>query len=330
MKMEYTPDLASVIITTYQRADYIVKTVNSVFHQDYRPIELIVIDDGSIDNTKECLDIWINSLPVDNLFKLIYHYQNNTGAPAARNFALSISSGEFIQEIGSDDLIHPNKLSIHINALKTHKHCESAWSPLKRFKNDEEKYLFKKFDGTENIEVRKKNENVFEPQFLPSAGLHRRSTFYNSGPWMEPLKRWQDLEYQTRMALSITHYIVVDEPMYFFRQHDGVRINSMYKSASGIEPGFLALKVIENTLNYVGHKDIVTNIEISNFYVTLATLSAENNYFKGIRYAIAGATRNRRDIFFLLRMKVFLIISFLFGGITAYRIGRIYQKIREQ
>ena len=87
------------------------------------------------------------------------------------------------------------------------------------------------------------------------------------------------------MAFFIKEFIQIDVPMYFFRQHDGVRINSQYYDKSGIGPGFLALDAIEKTLNSKGYKDTGVSIEITKFYITLATLSARNNSLSDLRCA---------------------------------------------
>lgn len=108
----FEPGLVSVVIPTYNRADLIKETIYSVLEQTYDKFEIIVVDDGSSDNTKEVVrDI------KDERIK--YFYQENKGLPAAaRNAGLRQSKGEFIAFLDSDDLWKPDKLQKQLNAFK--------------------------------------------------------------------------------------------------------------------------------------------------------------------------------------------------------------------
>ena len=94
----------SVIIPAYNRADLIGETLESVFAQTYRDYEIIVVDDGSTDNTKEVLA----SLAAAG--KLRYTYQENAGLPAARNTGIRLAVGKYVAFLDSDDLFAPDKL----------------------------------------------------------------------------------------------------------------------------------------------------------------------------------------------------------------------------
>ena len=328
MNPDYRRDWATVIITTFQRAKYIVSTVESVYRQSYRPIELIVVDDGSGDDTNNLLNEWWKTKSKNIDFEFIYYYQENTGAPAARNYALTQSTGEFIQEVGSDDLIHPAKLETHIRVLQKHEDCQSAWSPLERFTDSEESQLHDDTDVANRLiqktEIVTQNSNIFVPQFFPSAGLHRRSVFFNAGPWLESLARWQDLEYQSRMAFCINKYVRIDEPLYFFRQHEGERIHSQYNQLQGIESGLESLAVVEKTLEIMANNDPQVKLELSKFYLSLATLAARCSSHTDLCTAVKGALRNRNNIPFRIRMRLFQLVSAYFGGKLAYRLSELY------
>lgn len=93
----------SVIIPTYNRADFISKTLKSVLEQEYSDFEIIVVDDGSTDNTEYV----VKSLECS---KLHYYKTKNQERGAARNFGLSKSKGEYINFFDSDDIMYPNHL----------------------------------------------------------------------------------------------------------------------------------------------------------------------------------------------------------------------------
>jgi glycosyltransferase involved in cell wall biosynthesis len=108
MKTDKHP-LVSVIIPTYNRAHLIGKTLDSVFAQTYQNFEIIVVDDGSTDNTVEVLR------PLAETEKLKYIRQNNQGASLARNRGIKEARGSYIAFLDSDDLFEPAKLELQIN-----------------------------------------------------------------------------------------------------------------------------------------------------------------------------------------------------------------------
>jgi len=95
--------LISVIIPTYNRAHYLPETINSVLLQDNVYTEIIVIDDGSTDNTKDVVDKYED--------KVRYVYQKNSGPSAARNNGIIHANGNLIAFLDSDDIWQPDKLS---------------------------------------------------------------------------------------------------------------------------------------------------------------------------------------------------------------------------
>ncbi len=104
-------DYFSVIIPTYNRANFLKKAIDSVLSQSYEHYEIIVIDDGSVDNTKELIKSYCSQ-------KIIYVRQDNKGVSEARNLGIKISTGTFIAFLDDDDLYHENKLEVCFGYLK--------------------------------------------------------------------------------------------------------------------------------------------------------------------------------------------------------------------
>ena len=104
--------LISIIIPSYNRAEVIGKSIQSVLQQSYSNLEIIVVDDGSSDNTKEVVE----AIQDD---RVKYVYQNNQGACAARNNGFAHAKGEFIALNDSDDVWHTDKLKRQIDLLKS-------------------------------------------------------------------------------------------------------------------------------------------------------------------------------------------------------------------
>ena len=111
--LHLTSPLITVIIPTFNRARYVVTAVESALAQTYTNYEIIVVDDGSTDDTQQVLDRLAG--------QITYLYKANEGtAAAARNFAMRRASGEYIALLDSDDLWLPHKLEAQMAFLQTH------------------------------------------------------------------------------------------------------------------------------------------------------------------------------------------------------------------
>lgn len=103
--------MISVIIPTYNRAVTLKRAMESVLSQDYTDIELLIVDDGSTDNTKEIVDSFSDQ-------RVRYLYQKNSGACRARNYGIEEAKGEFIAFQDSDDEWYQGKLSSQMKFLE--------------------------------------------------------------------------------------------------------------------------------------------------------------------------------------------------------------------
>lgn len=108
-------DLITVIIPTYNRSDSILRTLKSVINQSYRPLDIVIIDDGSQDNTKDILQPYLIE---GNNCSIRYFYQENAGVSAARNYGIKMARGEYISFCDSDDILLPGKIEKQIHHMK--------------------------------------------------------------------------------------------------------------------------------------------------------------------------------------------------------------------
>ena len=113
LENEFQGPLVSVIMSTFNASKYIAQAIESVLGQSYGHFELIIVDDGSTDNTKEIIAGFR-----DNRIK--YFYKENTGASSARNLALHKSHGIFIVILDSDDMMTPDFILRHITEFENH------------------------------------------------------------------------------------------------------------------------------------------------------------------------------------------------------------------
>lgn len=116
-----TAPRVSVVIPTYNRSDLLLRAIDSVLRQTYSDYELIVIDDGSTDDTRQRLEPYME--------RIRYFYQPNRGASAAQNAGISAAQGEWISILASDDVWHPTKLDTQLLALQAVGHeCEACFT----------------------------------------------------------------------------------------------------------------------------------------------------------------------------------------------------------
>jgi glycosyltransferase involved in cell wall biosynthesis len=115
--------LVSVIIPTYNRSGLVKEAVESVLSQTVRDLEIIVVDDGSADDTKAVIE----SIP-DKRVK--YFYKSNGGVSSARNLGLSKANGEYIGFLDSDDLWPKNYLEVMLAKLKSNSQADIVYSPI--------------------------------------------------------------------------------------------------------------------------------------------------------------------------------------------------------
>ncbi len=104
----------SVIIPTHNRAEVIGEAVESVLAQTYRDLEIIVVDDGSTDRTRDALAGYLAS----HGERVRYVWQENAGAPAARNTGMRAATGDYIAFLDSDDIYLPRRLEVGVGALE--------------------------------------------------------------------------------------------------------------------------------------------------------------------------------------------------------------------
>lgn len=118
----------SIIIPVYNGARFLPEAIDSVFAQTYKDYEIIVIDDGSTDNTKEVLEPYFD--------KIKYIYQNNRGVAGAMNAGIRHAHGEYIAFLDQDDIWLPQKLAIQINYMANNPEIGLVYSKAHKIDED--------------------------------------------------------------------------------------------------------------------------------------------------------------------------------------------------
>lgn len=119
------PGLVSVIVPTYNRAYCLTKSIDSALAQTYQNIEVIIIDDGSSDNTRELIENTYAGEP-----RVRYVYQQNGGVAVARNHGIRLSRGEFMALLDSDDIWKPWKTEVQVQVLRELLEVGMTWTNM--------------------------------------------------------------------------------------------------------------------------------------------------------------------------------------------------------
>lgn len=135
----------SIILPTYNRSELIKRAVKSVLKQTYEAWELLIIDDGSNDNTRKICEVFFKN---DNRIK--YYYQNKSGLPAALNKGIKLSKNKIITFLGSDDEYKKRHLELRIDFLTKHTNADMLHGGVKIIGNP---YVKDKNDTTKLIHL---------------------------------------------------------------------------------------------------------------------------------------------------------------------------------
>lgn len=234
------PGLVTTIIPVYNRVAMLQNAVHSVVAQSYRPIEVIIVDNASTDDTpREAA--W---LAQSNPGEVRLAHCTTRGAGAAREVGRRQARGEFIQYLDSDDLLLPEKFSLQVAALRAAPQCAIAYG-ITRFRGRGGKILHEPWKGTGEAV-----EHLFPSMLLDrwwgtSTPLYRRSALEHSGAWLN-LSNEEDWEYDCRLAAQGVKLAYVPELVSEERDHGGDRLSR----GGGKDAAKLAARAQAHTLIY--------------------------------------------------------------------------------
>lgn len=189
--------LVSVLIPCYNAGRWVAQALDSVLAQTWPALEIIVVNDGSTDNSRDVLRAYEprNVKVID---------QDNRGQTAALNRALAAASGAFIQYLDADDLLAPDKIALQMQQLAANPACVSAaaWA---RFRHDPADAVFQPDEMWRDlspVDWLVANWRDGGGMMFPAMWLLPRAIVGAAGPWREELTLCNDTEYFTRVVLA--------------------------------------------------------------------------------------------------------------------------------
>lgn len=239
-------ELASILIPAYNAQKFIIATIKSALAQTWPKKEIIIVDDGSTDNTLQ-----IAKKFESKSVKVIT--QKNRGAPSARNKALSFAQGDYIQWLDNDDLIAPDKISLQLKESMSGKDSRILLSSsFGMFFFRHQKAKFKPNSLWQDLTP----IDYFLIKFTEGAWLHppawlvSRKLTEMAGPWYERRSPDDDGEYFSRVVAASEKIKFVPEAKSYYRVGNFGSL-SQNRSDESLEALFIAISLCINHLRSI-------------------------------------------------------------------------------
>ena len=311
----------SIIVPVYNVEKYISRCLDSLVNQTLNDIEIIVVNDGSIDNSQKVIDGYAKK------YKNVKSYtKENGGQGSARNFGLTKSSGEYVGYVDSDDYVELDMYEKLYNKAKENDSdiviCDNYNVYEKKEKNlDIERIFFD--DNKINAFFGKKAvwNKIYKKNLLLKNKLKFRSKVW-----------YEDLDFTIKAIISAKNIDYVRQPLYNYLIREGSTMNN-----SNVKRNLEILDAFDEILkykNYKNYNDIIEFLAIDHIYISAIVriikanankklkndtinelLSYMNNNFpnfKDNKY-INTLTRNRKIIYNLINLRMYNIIKLIFN-----------------
>lgn len=216
----------SVVIPVYNNSEYIARTIESVLAQTHKPDEIIVVDDGSTDETRQKVTRYEP--------KVKYIYQTNAGASAARNTGIKTSSGEWIAFLDGDDEWLPEYLQKQLALLE--RNPQLVWTTanyLRCFCNEDRKVDADEAHKADILGGKEYFDSYFEAYLNKTRGwtgtmIIKRDVFEETGFFREGQIRFNDEDMWWRIAYRFSQIGYIAEPLAIYHMHVPDSITKKY------------------------------------------------------------------------------------------------------
>ncbi len=216
--MSQTKPKITVLIPTFNREKYLPQCLDSIFIQTLLPHQVIVINDGSTDNTQNAIKPFLN--------KIDYTEINNQGRPGAINCGIAMATGDYLW-IFDDDVALPNALERFVAPLEKHPEYDFSFSTFLYTETNEKDCSIGEITSEFTIptlETRGPLIPLLEANYLCGAGLFARKSCYDQvGNFNTALLRAQDYEMAIRLTRAFNGIQIQGGPTFYYRQHQDLR-----------------------------------------------------------------------------------------------------------
>lgn len=224
--------LVSIVVPIYNVDRYLEDCLRSLSRQTHKNLEIILVDDGSTDKSKDICKDWVNK---DTRF--YYFYQHNQGPGSARNRGIALTTGEYITFVDSDDWVSDDYIKQLLGAMNDRKD-DIVRGTIQKVDQKTHKYLEKiyaKYNDKLNV------LHYIAPHI--AGNLYKRELFEHNQIQM-PLGYYEDMATYPILALIAQKISYVEFPIYFYRCNTGKSIMSNMNNIKGYPEAFLYMIAI--------------------------------------------------------------------------------------
>ncbi len=211
----------SVIIPVYNSSTYLRKCLDSVVNQTLKDIEIIVINDGSTDDSKNMIEEYLCKYK-----NIIFIDQENKGIGKTRNIGIKKATGEYITFVDSDDYIKENMLEEYYKYAKKHNFDLVIGSYIKKINNKEIIFENNKFK-TGNVKTTP--QILYLIEYGPWAKLYKREMLINNNIYFDEKRKYEDMPFVSKALLKSKLIGQITEPYYYYIIHNNSETTTMDK-----------------------------------------------------------------------------------------------------
>lgn len=230
MRLEKQEIKISIVIPVYNAAKYLSKCLDSVINQSYRDIEVILVDDGSIDTSGKICDNY-----ADDDKRIVVLHGKNGGVSVARNNGINHSTGDYVTFIDSDDIIHPDYIRKLVNNLDEDVlpvcKLEYFQNEVKFYDNEKSKIKLNKDDFIRLCEMTLLNTPCCK---LYNLNIIRK----NKIAFDNKLSLGEDLLFNLDYLNYVNKIVIINQKLYYYRKDESNTLSTSYN------PGMLEIQTL--------------------------------------------------------------------------------------
>lgn len=315
----------SVIVPVYNVEKFIDKCLNSLVKQSLKEIEIIVVNDGTKDNSQKIIDKYVKKYPD----KIKSYIKENGGQGSARNYGLKKASGEYIGYVDSDDFVEKDMYKKLYNKAKENNYDIVVCGNY----NVSEDYQNKNIDAFIN-NYNTDLENIFFGKMAVWNKIYKRDILIKNKLEFKEKVWYEDLAFTLKAIMNSNTFAFIDEPLYDYLIREGSTMNN-----SNVQRNLEILDAFNDILSYIQHnkkEEYFSKIEflaIDHIYISaiVRVLKAEADdkvkretinklidymnkkfpNYKNNKY-INTLSKNRKIIYKLINIKMYGLINLIF------------------